>query len=108
MTAISGIFLVKCQKQAFSFNKREVKMYCNAFLHVFKRDTCIKHEKNILKKEITHQSTKPFFRYRFIFWQKVFDKEVRYSFLAMTAQQMLGEGQVYVTSRWALDADIRC
>jgi hypothetical protein len=33
------IFLVKCQKQTFSFNKRE------AFLHVLKRDTCIKHEK---------------------------------------------------------------
>jgi hypothetical protein len=38
------IFLVKCQKQAFSFNKREAKVYCYAFLHVLKRDTCIKHE----------------------------------------------------------------
>jgi hypothetical protein len=42
------IFLVKCQKQAFSFfNKREAKVYCYAFLHVLKRDTCIKHEKTI-------------------------------------------------------------
>jgi hypothetical protein len=48
MTAVSGeIFLVKCQKQAFSFNKREAKreVYCYAFLHVLKRDTCIKHDK---------------------------------------------------------------
>jgi hypothetical protein len=44
------IFLVKCQKQAFSFNKREANVYCYAFLHVLKRDTCIKHEKTILKK----------------------------------------------------------
>jgi hypothetical protein len=35
----------KCQKQAFSFNEREAKVYCYAFLHVLKRDTCIKHEK---------------------------------------------------------------
>jgi hypothetical protein len=28
------IFVVKCQKQAFSFNKREAKVYCYAFLHV--------------------------------------------------------------------------
>jgi hypothetical protein len=40
---------VKCQKQAFSFNKREAKVYCYAFLHVLKRDTCIKHEKTILR-----------------------------------------------------------
>jgi hypothetical protein len=40
------IFLVKCQKQAFSFNKREAKVYCYVFLYVLKRDTCIKHEKN--------------------------------------------------------------
>jgi hypothetical protein len=46
------IFLVKCQKQAFSFNKKEAKVYCYAFLHVLKRDTCIKHEKTILKKII--------------------------------------------------------
>jgi hypothetical protein len=44
------IFLVKCQKQAFSFNKREAKVYCYAFLHVFKRDTSIKYEKTIFKK----------------------------------------------------------
>jgi hypothetical protein len=36
------IFLVKCQKQAISFNKREAKVYSYAFLHVLKRDTCIK------------------------------------------------------------------
>jgi hypothetical protein len=42
------IFLVKCQKQTFSFNKREAKVYCYAFLHVLTRDTCIKHEQ--LKK----------------------------------------------------------
>jgi hypothetical protein len=42
---LGEIFLVKCQKQAFSFNKREAKVYCFAFLHVLKRDTCIKHEK---------------------------------------------------------------
>jgi hypothetical protein len=42
------IFLMMCQKQAFSFNKREVKVYhCYAFLHVLKR--CIKHEKTIKK-----------------------------------------------------------
>jgi hypothetical protein len=41
---------VKCQKQAFSFNKREAKVYCYAFLHVLKRDPCIKHEKNYLKQ----------------------------------------------------------
>jgi hypothetical protein len=41
------IFLVKCQKQAFFFNKREAKVNCYAFLHVLKRDTCIKHEKTI-------------------------------------------------------------
>jgi hypothetical protein len=35
------IFLVKCQKQAFSFNKREAKLYSYAFLHVL---TCIKYE----------------------------------------------------------------
>jgi hypothetical protein len=40
------IFLVEWQKQAFSFNKSEAKVYCYAFLHVLKRDTCIKHEKN--------------------------------------------------------------
>jgi hypothetical protein len=46
MTRLLGeIFLVKCQKQAFSFNQREAKVYCYAFLHVLKRDTCIKHEK---------------------------------------------------------------
>jgi hypothetical protein len=33
------IFLVKCQKQAFSFNKREAEMYCYAFPPVLKRDT---------------------------------------------------------------------
>jgi hypothetical protein len=44
------IFLAKCQKQAFSFNKREAKLYCYAFMHVLKRDTCIKHEKTIPKK----------------------------------------------------------
>jgi hypothetical protein len=38
------IFLVKCQKEAFSFNKREAKVYCYAFLHDLKIDTCIKHE----------------------------------------------------------------
>jgi hypothetical protein len=37
---------VKCQKQAFSFNKREAKVYFYAFLHVLKRDTCINHEEN--------------------------------------------------------------
>jgi hypothetical protein len=39
---------VKCQKQEFSFNKRDAKVYCYAFLHVLKRDTCIKYEKNII------------------------------------------------------------
>jgi hypothetical protein len=33
---LGEIFLVKCQKQAFSFNKREAKVYCYAFLHVLK------------------------------------------------------------------------
>jgi hypothetical protein len=42
---LGKIFLVKCQKQAFSFNKWEAKVYCYAFLHVLKRDTCINHEK---------------------------------------------------------------
>jgi hypothetical protein len=42
---LGEIFLVKCQKQAFSFNKREAKVYCYAFLHVLKRDACIIHEK---------------------------------------------------------------
>jgi hypothetical protein len=46
------IFLVKCQKQAFSFIKREAKVYCYAFLHVLKRDTCIKHEKLSKKKSV--------------------------------------------------------
>jgi hypothetical protein len=32
------IFLVKCQKRAFSFNKREAKVYCYAFLHVLNRE----------------------------------------------------------------------
>jgi hypothetical protein len=32
------IFLVKCQKQAFSFNKREAKVYCYAFLHVLNEE----------------------------------------------------------------------
>jgi hypothetical protein len=27
---LGEIFLVKCQKQAFSFNKREAKVYCYA------------------------------------------------------------------------------
>jgi hypothetical protein len=36
---LGEIFLVKCQKQAFSFNKREAKVYCYAFLHVLKSDT---------------------------------------------------------------------
>jgi hypothetical protein len=40
---LGEIFLVKCQKQAFSFLKREAKVYCYAFLHVLKRDTCIKN-----------------------------------------------------------------
>jgi hypothetical protein len=47
---LGEIFLVKCQKQAFYFNKREAKVYCYAFMHVLKRDACIKHEKTILKK----------------------------------------------------------
>jgi hypothetical protein len=50
MTAVSGeIFSVKCQKQAFSFNKREAKVYCYAFLHALKRDiiNMHKHEKTI-------------------------------------------------------------
>jgi hypothetical protein len=34
----TGIFLNK--------TKREAKVYCYAFLHVLKSDTCIKHEKN--------------------------------------------------------------
>jgi hypothetical protein len=34
---LGKIFLVKCQKQAFSFNKREAKVYCYAFLHVLER-----------------------------------------------------------------------
>jgi hypothetical protein len=38
---LGEILLVKNQKQAFSFNKREAKVYCYAFLHVLKRDTCI-------------------------------------------------------------------
>jgi hypothetical protein len=42
------IFLEKCQKQAFSFNKREAKVYCYAFLHVLKIDTCIKHEQTFV------------------------------------------------------------
>jgi hypothetical protein len=44
---VSKTVLVKCQKQAFSFNKREAKVHCYAFVHVLKRDTCIKHEKII-------------------------------------------------------------
>jgi hypothetical protein len=28
---LGQIFLAKCQKQAFSFNKREAKVYCYAF-----------------------------------------------------------------------------
>jgi hypothetical protein len=47
-------FLVKCQKQAFSFNKREPKVYCYAFLHLLKRDTCIKHEKTCVPAGSTH------------------------------------------------------
>jgi hypothetical protein len=35
---LGEIFLVKCQKQAFSFNKRKAKVYCYAFLHVLKRE----------------------------------------------------------------------
>jgi hypothetical protein len=31
------IFLVKCQKQAFSFNKREAKVYCCFFIFSFMR-----------------------------------------------------------------------
>jgi hypothetical protein len=54
---LGEIFLVKCQKQAFSFNKREAKVYCYGFLHVLilKRDTCIhvKHEKTIKKNKKT-------------------------------------------------------
>jgi hypothetical protein len=42
---LGEIFLVKCQIQAFSFNIREAKVYCYAFLHVLKRDAFIKHEK---------------------------------------------------------------
>jgi hypothetical protein len=34
---LKSAFLVKCQKQAFFFNKREAKVYCYAFLHVLKR-----------------------------------------------------------------------
>jgi hypothetical protein len=45
-----GDICVKCQKQAFSFNKREAKVYFYAFLHVLKRDTCIKHEQTYFKK----------------------------------------------------------
>jgi hypothetical protein len=45
---LGEIFLVTCRKQAFSFNKREAKVYCYAFLHVLKSDAFIKHEeKNI-------------------------------------------------------------
>jgi hypothetical protein len=52
MTAVSGdifseVSKTGSQKQAFSFNKGEAKVYCYAFLHVLKRDTCIKHEKTI-------------------------------------------------------------
>jgi hypothetical protein len=36
------IFLVKCQKQAFSFNKREAKVNCYAFLQI----RALKHEEN--------------------------------------------------------------
>jgi hypothetical protein len=39
---LRDIFLVKCQKHAFFSNKREVNVYCYAFLHVLKRDTCMK------------------------------------------------------------------
>jgi hypothetical protein len=45
MTAVSGDIFSEVSKQAFSFNKREAKVYCYAFLHVLKRDTCIQHEK---------------------------------------------------------------
>jgi hypothetical protein len=34
---LGEIFLVKCQKQAFSFNKTEAKVYCYAVLHVLMR-----------------------------------------------------------------------
>jgi hypothetical protein len=43
---LGEIFLVKCQKQAFSFNKSEAKVYCYPFLHVLKRymhKTCRRH-----------------------------------------------------------------
>jgi hypothetical protein len=63
------IFLMKCQKQAFSFNKREAKVYCYAFLHVLKRDTCIKQREakvycyaflHVLKRDtcIKHETKK--------------------------------------------------
>jgi hypothetical protein len=49
---LGEIFLVKCQKQAFSFNKKEEKVYyCYALLHVLKRDACIKHEKTKKNKK---------------------------------------------------------
>jgi hypothetical protein len=38
MTHRLGEIFVKCQRQAFSFNKRETKVYCYAFLHVLKRE----------------------------------------------------------------------
>jgi hypothetical protein len=49
---LGEIFLVKCQKQEFSFNKREAKVYCYTFLHLLKRDTFIKHEE-IKKKKVS-------------------------------------------------------
>jgi hypothetical protein len=54
---LGEIFLVKCQKQAFSFNKREAKVYCYAFLSACFEETCIKHEQ--FKKNICFMRAGP-------------------------------------------------
>jgi hypothetical protein len=55
MTAVSGDILVKCQKQAFSFNKREAKVYCYyLLLHVLKAaHACRPDRLNALARTLT-------------------------------------------------------
>jgi hypothetical protein len=61
------IFLVKCQKQAFSFNKREAKVYCYAFLHVLKRDSLDRELNQFVflfvyfKERYMHKTSKHYF-----------------------------------------------
>jgi hypothetical protein len=43
-TPAQGNIFSEVTKSGISFNKREAKVYCYAFLHVLKRDACIKHE----------------------------------------------------------------